>query len=78
MWHSWIRAVSLSGTSSTWSHWASAGSPAPPSTPTVTIPISRAAASARTTFAERPEVVMANSTSPFRPSPRSGRSNTRS
>src|SRR5579875_2817485 len=37
------------------------------------MPISRAALSACTTLGERPEVVMAKSTSPLRPSPRSGR-----
>src|ERR1700722_18041025 len=75
MWHSWMRAVSASGTSSTKSQSGKAGPPSPPRNPTVTIPISRAACSPCSTLEDRPEVVIPTSTSPGLPNPRSGRAN---
>ena len=72
------RAVSLDGTTSAWSAWSAAGCPRRRRTGPSSRRTPRAAASPRTTFAERPLVLKAIATSPPRTKPRTCRSKTSS
>ena len=67
MWLSWIRAVTVEGTTKAYSTDVASFPPLPPVHPTVVSPNSRAASSPFSTFGELPLVLMAITTSPFWP-----------
>ena len=67
-WPSWMRGVSVDGTRKQMSLSGASLPPPSPVKPTTATPRARAASAARMMFGELPEVEIATSTSPVRPS----------